>query len=71
MGSRVLPRVPVPDFHSLLHLELHLRGCLDWYYALKRRAGLMAKSPCREALRQAQHQEVTDLEPGAALLEKQ
>jgi peptidoglycan/xylan/chitin deacetylase (PgdA/CDA1 family) len=70
-GSRVLPRVPVPDFHSLLHFELHLRGCLDWYYALKRRAGLMAKSPCREALRRAQFQEAIAPEPHAALLEKQ
>jgi peptidoglycan/xylan/chitin deacetylase (PgdA/CDA1 family) len=70
-GSRVLPRVPVPDFHSMLHLELHLRGCLDWYYALKRRAGLMANSPCREALRRAQYHEVTTAECGAALVEKQ
>jgi peptidoglycan/xylan/chitin deacetylase (PgdA/CDA1 family) len=70
-GSRVLPRVPVPDFHSLLHLELHLRGCLDWYYALKRHAGLMGRSPCREALRQAQYQEATDPERRVTVLEKQ
>ena len=39
---RILARVPVPQFQSLLNLELHLRGCLDWFYALKRRAGWTA-----------------------------
>ncbi len=39
--SLVLPREPVPYFRSLLNLELHLAGCLDWFYALKRRLGLM------------------------------
>ncbi len=38
---RVLPRTPVPVFHSLLNLELHLTGCLDWMYAVKRRLGWM------------------------------
>lgn len=33
----VLPREAVPPFPSVLNLELHLRGCLDWMYALKRR----------------------------------
>jgi len=33
----VLPRVAVPYFRSLLHLELHLTGCLGWTYALRRR----------------------------------
>ena len=36
----VLPRVPVPYFKSELHLELHLRGSLDWAYRLLRRCGL-------------------------------
>jgi peptidoglycan/xylan/chitin deacetylase (PgdA/CDA1 family) len=37
---RVLPReAALDEFHSLLHLELHLTGCLQWYYALKRRLG--------------------------------
>ncbi len=36
----VLPRVPVPYFKSLLHLELHLRGSLGWAYRLLRRLGL-------------------------------
>jgi peptidoglycan/xylan/chitin deacetylase (PgdA/CDA1 family) len=36
---RVLPRTPVPAFHSVLNLELHLTGCLNWMYALKRRMG--------------------------------
>jgi peptidoglycan/xylan/chitin deacetylase (PgdA/CDA1 family) len=37
---RLLPREAVPYFKSLLHLDLHLRGCLGWAYALKRRLGL-------------------------------
>lgn len=37
----ILPREPVPYFHSLLNLELHLAGCLDWFYDLKRRVGLL------------------------------
>ena len=36
---RVLPRTPVPPFRSVLNLELHLTGCLDWMYAVKRRLG--------------------------------
>jgi peptidoglycan/xylan/chitin deacetylase (PgdA/CDA1 family) len=40
-NSRVLPRTPVPSFRSLLNLELHLKGCLNWVYALKRRLGWM------------------------------
>jgi peptidoglycan/xylan/chitin deacetylase (PgdA/CDA1 family) len=32
----ILPREPVPYFHSVLHLELYLTGCLHWVYALKR-----------------------------------
>jgi peptidoglycan/xylan/chitin deacetylase (PgdA/CDA1 family) len=35
----ILPREAVPYFRSVLNLELHLTGCLDWLYALKRRAG--------------------------------
>jgi peptidoglycan/xylan/chitin deacetylase (PgdA/CDA1 family) len=40
MKSAVLPRVPVPSFASNLALEIHLSGCLNVYYALKRRLGL-------------------------------
>ena len=36
MAGQILPRVPVPSFSSLLNLELHLTGCLDWWYGLKR-----------------------------------
>ena len=36
----VLPREAVPYFPSVLNLEVHLAGCLDWVYALKRRVGL-------------------------------
>jgi peptidoglycan/xylan/chitin deacetylase (PgdA/CDA1 family) len=38
----ILPRVPVPNFRSLLNLEMHLSGCLDWVYALKRQAGMIS-----------------------------
>ena len=38
----ILPRQPVPCFQSLLNLELHLTGCLDWVYALKRQAGMIS-----------------------------
>jgi peptidoglycan/xylan/chitin deacetylase (PgdA/CDA1 family) len=34
----ILPRVPVPEFHSVLNLELYLRGSLSWFYERKRRA---------------------------------
>jgi peptidoglycan/xylan/chitin deacetylase (PgdA/CDA1 family) len=39
MSGQVLPREPVPYFRSLLNLELHLTGCLDWFYSAKRVAG--------------------------------
>jgi peptidoglycan/xylan/chitin deacetylase (PgdA/CDA1 family) len=37
---RLLPREDINYFRSILNLELHLAGCLDWVYALKRRLGL-------------------------------
>ena len=37
----VVPREPVPCFRSLLNLELHLAGCLDWVYAVKRQVGMI------------------------------
>lgn len=39
-NSMVLPRVPVPSFPSNIHLEIHLSGCLNWYYGMKRCLGL-------------------------------
>ncbi len=36
---RILPRDSSPCYQGLLNLELHLRGCLGWYYALKRGTG--------------------------------
>jgi peptidoglycan/xylan/chitin deacetylase (PgdA/CDA1 family) len=36
----VLPREAVPYFRSVLHLELHLTGCLHWMYSLRRRLRL-------------------------------
>jgi peptidoglycan/xylan/chitin deacetylase (PgdA/CDA1 family) len=42
MWGQVLPREAVPSFRSVNNLELHLTGCLDWFYRLKRRAGLIA-----------------------------
>ncbi|HYV36019.1 MAG TPA: polysaccharide deacetylase family protein [Gemmataceae bacterium] len=41
LNEPILPRVPVPEFRSLLNLELHLTGCLQWLYAIKRQAGMM------------------------------
>ncbi len=38
----IVPREAVPYFRSVLNLELHLTGCLNWLYALKRRAGLQS-----------------------------
>lgn len=37
MDARVLPREAVPYFKSLAHLELHLSGCMHWWYDLKNR----------------------------------
>jgi peptidoglycan/xylan/chitin deacetylase (PgdA/CDA1 family) len=37
--GRLLPREAVPSFHSILNLEMHLSGCLNWLYALKRWLG--------------------------------
>ncbi len=42
LPTKILPREPVPFFRSVLNLELHLRGCLEWVYALKRRLGIRA-----------------------------
>ena len=46
-GSKewVLPREPVPYFRTNINLELHLTGCLSWFYGLKRRIGLMDRRP--------------------------
>jgi peptidoglycan/xylan/chitin deacetylase (PgdA/CDA1 family) len=40
-NEQIIPREPVPYFRSQLNLELHLTGCLNWVYALKRRVGAM------------------------------
>ena len=42
---RVLPRIGVPPFEGERHLDLYLSGSLDWFYALKRRLGLMGPPP--------------------------
>lgn len=39
--DKIIPREPVPYFRSLLNLELHLTGCLDWLYALKKKVGFL------------------------------
>ena len=36
----VLPRFAIPGFRSILHLELHMTGCLHWTYALRRQLRL-------------------------------
>lgn len=41
MADQVVPRESMPYFRSLLNLELHLRGCLSWVYAFKRRVGIL------------------------------
>ena len=42
MRGGILPRVAVPAFASLLHLEMYLTGCMNWFYNLKRQAGMIA-----------------------------
>ncbi len=39
-GVRVLPRIAMPPFRSMSHLEMKLSGCLEWFYAMKRRFGM-------------------------------
>jgi peptidoglycan/xylan/chitin deacetylase (PgdA/CDA1 family) len=41
LRGQVLPREAMPWFRSLVNLELHLSGCLDWYYQIKRRVGMI------------------------------
>jgi len=41
MRGQILPREAMPCFRSLTNLELHLSGCLDWFYSMRRRAGLL------------------------------
>jgi peptidoglycan/xylan/chitin deacetylase (PgdA/CDA1 family) len=55
MDARLLPRESVPYFKSILNLELHLAGCLNWMYALKRRLGLQS-SPWQDAEQAAEGQ---------------
>jgi peptidoglycan/xylan/chitin deacetylase (PgdA/CDA1 family) len=45
MTSRVLPREAVPYFQSLAHLELHLSGCLHWWYDLRGRERVCSGTP--------------------------
>jgi peptidoglycan/xylan/chitin deacetylase (PgdA/CDA1 family) len=40
MAGQILPREAMPYFRSLTNLELHLSGCLDWFYQVNRRVGL-------------------------------
>jgi peptidoglycan/xylan/chitin deacetylase (PgdA/CDA1 family) len=42
MWGQILPREAVPYFRDLMHLELHLTGCLNWLYGIKRKVGLIA-----------------------------
>jgi peptidoglycan/xylan/chitin deacetylase (PgdA/CDA1 family) len=51
-GDHLLPREPVPYFHDLVNLELHLTGCLEWYYALRRRLGTLDNSRSRYQYRE-------------------
>jgi peptidoglycan/xylan/chitin deacetylase (PgdA/CDA1 family) len=49
--EQVLTREPIPYFQSNLNLELHLSGCLQWFYAFKQRLGRLreAEEPLPEA----------------------
>ena len=38
--DQILPRDSSPCYQELLNLQLHLRGCLEWFYTLKRGLGL-------------------------------
>jgi peptidoglycan/xylan/chitin deacetylase (PgdA/CDA1 family) len=49
MAGQVVPREPVPYFRSLLNFELHLTGCLDWFYGIKRKIGLLSTLHSRAA----------------------
>jgi len=46
---RLLPREAVPYFKNVRHLGLHIRGCLDWLYALKRRFTAAPDPECSAA----------------------
>ncbi len=46
-NDRILPREAVPSFRSLVNLELHLAGCLEWYYDLRRWLGLLDSNRSR------------------------
>jgi peptidoglycan/xylan/chitin deacetylase (PgdA/CDA1 family) len=41
LKRQILPREAMPYFRSLLNLELHLTGCMDWVYQIKRSVGLI------------------------------
>ncbi|HBI45743.1 MAG TPA: hypothetical protein DDY78_23260 [Planctomycetales bacterium] len=38
--GRILPRDSSPVYQGLLNVQLHLRGCLQWFYTMKRGLGL-------------------------------
>jgi peptidoglycan/xylan/chitin deacetylase (PgdA/CDA1 family) len=42
MRGQILPRLSMPYFRSLLNLEMHLSGCMDWFIDVKRRVGLLS-----------------------------
>jgi peptidoglycan/xylan/chitin deacetylase (PgdA/CDA1 family) len=42
MRGQILPRLSMPYFRSLLNLELHLSGCMDWFIDAKRRVVLLS-----------------------------
>ena len=47
MLGEILPREAMPYFRSLMHLELYLAGCLDWFYQLKRGVGMQSAMTIR------------------------
>jgi peptidoglycan/xylan/chitin deacetylase (PgdA/CDA1 family) len=49
--GRILPRDSSPLYQDLLNVQLHLRGCLQWFYTMKQAPGLLDGLACQAAER--------------------
>jgi peptidoglycan/xylan/chitin deacetylase (PgdA/CDA1 family) len=49
--GRILPRDSSPLYQDLLNVQLHLRGCLQWFYTMKQAPGLLDGLECQAAER--------------------
>jgi peptidoglycan/xylan/chitin deacetylase (PgdA/CDA1 family) len=54
--GRILPRDSSPLYQDLLNVQLHLRGCLQWFYTMKQVPGLLDGLECQAAERQPSFQ---------------